>query len=267
MSTRLRRVTVLGHDVRVSVRPGSLPGTPLLLCNGIGASLDLLEPFVDALDPRIEVVSFDVPGAGGSPTPRLPYNFPMLACFATRLLDTLDYDEFDILGISWGGGLAQQIALQHPRRCRRLVLVSTATGCLMIPANPRVLSRMVSPRRYRDPDYTRSIAADLYGGRLRDDPDLARPLLHEHSRIGSRRGYLLRLLAGIGWSSLPALPFIQQPTLILAGSDDPIIPLVNARIMARLLPHATLQVYDDGHLGLITQAPELAPIVANFLLA
>jgi poly(3-hydroxyalkanoate) depolymerase len=267
MSTRLRRVSVLGHEVRVSVRPGTGPGPPLVVCNGIGASLDLLEPFVDAVDSRIEVVTFDVPGAGGSPTPRLPYNFPVLAFFLVRLLDRLGYDEFDILGISWGGGLAQQVAFQHPRRCRRLVLVSTATGSLMVPAGPLVLAKMVTPRRYRDPDYARSIAAQLYGGRLRDEPELARTLLYEHSRVGSRCGYLYQLLAGVGWTSLPALPFVRQPALILAGKDDPIIPLVNARIMARLLPDATLHVYDDGHLGLVTQSHELAPVVADFLFA
>ncbi len=183
-----------------------------------------------------------------------------------QLLDTLGYDEFDVLGISWGGGLAQQVAFQHPRRCRRLVLVSTATGSLMIPASPLVLLKMVTPRRYRDPDYARSIAAQLYGGRLRAEPELAKTLLHEHSRVGPRRGYLFQLLAGLGWTSLPALPFIRQPTLILAGTDDPIIPVVNARIMGRLLPDATLHVYDDGHLGLVTQAHELAPVVTDFLL-
>lgn len=92
MNTRVRRVTVLGHQVRVSVRPGTGPGPPLVICNGIGASLDLLDPFVDAVDPRIEVVRFDVPGTGGSPTPRLPYNFPLLACLLVRLLDQLGYD-------------------------------------------------------------------------------------------------------------------------------------------------------------------------------
>ena len=267
MSTRVRRVAVLGHGVRVSVRPGTGPGPPLVICNGLGASLDLLEPFVDAVDTRVEVVTFDVPGAGGSPTPWLPYNFPMLGCFLVRLLNELGYDQFDILGISWGGGLAQQVAFQHPRRCRRVVLVSTATGSLMVPANPLVLLKMVTPRRYRDPDYARSIAAQLYGGRLRAEPDLARTLLHEHSRVGSRWGYLLQLVAGAGWTSLPLLPFVRQPTLILAGTDDPIIPLVNARIMGRLLPDATLYTYDDGHLGLVTEAPQLAPVVADFLLS
>jgi hypothetical protein len=63
----------------------------------------------------------------------------------------------------------------------------------------------------------------------------------------------------VGWTSLAALPFIRQPTLILAGADDPIIPLVNARIMPRLLPDATLHVYDDGHLALITQRTSWRP--------
>ena len=87
----------------------------------------------------------------------------------------------------------------------------------------------------------------------------------EPERLGPRTGYVLQLLAGLGWSSLPALPTIRQPTLILAGNDDPIIPLVNAKILHRLLPHADLHVYPDGHLGLITRAEEIAAVVAGFL--
>ena len=60
--TRFLRVRVLGHGVRVAVRPGTASGSPLVLCNGIGANLDVFEPFVDQVDPRIEVVQFDVPG-------------------------------------------------------------------------------------------------------------------------------------------------------------------------------------------------------------
>jgi poly(3-hydroxyalkanoate) depolymerase len=236
-----------------------------VLCNGIGASLDLLQPFVNEVDPRIEVVRFDVPGVGGSPAPKVPYNFALLACLVGRLLDELGYDRFDTLGISWGGGLAQQLAFQHPRRCRRLVLVSTGTGMLMVPGGLSVLSKMLTPRRYRDPAYAQAIAPNLYGGRMRLRPDEARHVLYEQERLGPGVGYFLQLLAGVGWTSLPALPLIRQPILILAGNDDPIIPLVNARIMHALLPNSTLHVYDDGHLGLITSADELGPLVSRFL--
>jgi poly(3-hydroxyalkanoate) depolymerase len=264
-ASRLQRVRVLGQEIRVSIRPGTQPGPPLVLCNGIGASLDLLEPFVTELPPEIEVVSFDVPGVGGSSLPRVPYNFALLSVLLNRVVRELGYDVVDVLGISWGGGLAQQFAFQNPRRCRRLVLVSTGTGFLMVPAHPRVLAKMVTPRRYRDAGYAVSIAASLYGGRLRDEPQLAQRLLHEQSRLGSRRGYAFQLAAGCGWTSLPFLPLLRQRTLVLAGDDDPIIPLVNARMINRLLPHARLHVFDDGHLGLVTRATELAPVVAGFL--
>jgi poly(3-hydroxyalkanoate) depolymerase len=265
MTDAVRHVHVLGQRVRVAVRAGTGTGPPLLLCNGIGASLEVLQPFVDALDPGLEVIRFDVPGVGGSPDPRAPYGFALLALLTARLMDELGHRRFDVLGISWGGGLAQQLAFQHPGRCRRLVLVATATGSLMVPARWSVLSKMVTPRRHRDPEYARRVAPELYGGRLRTDPALAARLLHDQARAGSRRGYFLQLLAGVGWSSLPALPLIRQPTLVLAGSDDPIVPLVNARVMTRLLPRARLHVYDDGHLGLVTAAAELAPVVSEFL--
>lgn len=262
MTESIHDVRVAGRRLRVAVRPGE--GTPLVLCNGIGASLDLLQPFVDALDSTIPVVRFDVPGVGGSALPCRPYTFPGLARLLGRLLDDLGFDDVDVLGISWGGGLAQQFAFQNPRRCRRLVLASTATGWMMVPAGPQVLSKMITPERYRNPEYAASIAGTIYGGRLRAEPSLARDLLGGHASA-SRRGYALQLAAGAGWTSLPFLPLIRQPTLILAGSDDPVIPLVNAKVMSRLLPHADLHVYPDGHLGLLTRADELAPRVARFL--
>jgi poly(3-hydroxyalkanoate) depolymerase len=263
MSETIRELRIRGRRLRVAVRPGD--GPPLVLCNGIGASLDLLQPFIDELDPSIPVVRSDVPGVGGSQLPRFPYTFATLASLLGAALDLLGHRTVDVLGISWGGALAQQFAFQNPRRCRRLVLVSAATGSLMIPAHPRVLSKMITPRRYRDPGYAASIAATLYGGRMRDEPQLARDILRGHARFASGRGYLLQLAAGTGWTSLPFLPLIRQQTLILAGDGDPIIPLANARIMTRLLPHATLHIYHDGHLGLVTHAHDLAPRVTNFL--
>ncbi|MCZ2826579.1 MULTISPECIES: poly(3-hydroxyalkanoate) depolymerase [unclassified Modestobacter] len=262
----LSTFTVGGRTLRVSVRPGDGTLTPLLLLNGIGASLEVLQPFVDALDPRREVIRFDVPGVGGSPRPVLPYTMMTFAPVVAGLLTKLGHREaVDVLGFSWGGGLAQQFAVQHRRRCRRLVLAATGTGTLMVPAHPRVLSKMLTPRRHRDPGYARTIAGEIYGGTMRQHPERAAEVLHAESRLGPRRGYYYQLAAGAGWSSLPLLRMIKQPTLVIAGDDDPIIPEVNPRLMARMIPGAQLHLYRGGHLALVTEAPELAPVVDRFL--
>ncbi|HEY1832393.1 MAG TPA: poly(3-hydroxyalkanoate) depolymerase [Acidimicrobiales bacterium] len=262
-----RVVTVLGQDLRIRIRPanGDGSGTPLLLCCGIGAGFDVLQPFVDALDPSIEVVRFDVPGVGGSPAGPVPYGFHGNAYLAVRMLRHLGYTRADVLGLSWGGGLAQQMAFQSPRFVRKLVLVSTGTGSVMVPAHPRVLLKMVTPRRFNDRSYAATVVGDLYGGSARTDPDRVLALMGDNLRPASPRGYLHQLMAGMGWVSLPWLPLIRQQTLILAGKDDPIIPLANARVMQHLLPHAELHIHEGGHVALVTEADRLAPVVAAFL--
>ena len=264
---RTRSLVVRGRVLRVAVRPGDPGWPPLLLCNGIGASLELLQPFVDALDPRRPVIRFDMPGVGGSPAPVLPYHLHTTAPLLAGLLDELGYDRADVLGISWGGGLAQQFALSRPDRVRRLVLVATGTGALMVPGHPRVLVKMLTPRRHRDPGFAAQVAGELYGGSARRDPGVARDLLHLTSRLGPARGYYYQLLSGIGWTSLPRLRRLRPPTLILAGDDDPIIPLVNARIMHRRIPDSQLHVYSGGHLELAADAESIAAVVEAFLTA
>ncbi|PWW22577.1 poly(3-hydroxyalkanoate) depolymerase [Geodermatophilus normandii] len=262
----VRTLTVGGRTLRVSERRGDGSRPPLLLMNGIGASLEVLQPFVDALDPRRTVVRFDVPGVGGSPPPVVPYVLATLTPVVSALLRRLGHDEpVDVLGLSWGGGLAQHFAVQHRHRCRRLVLAATGTGSLMVPASPRVLAHMLTPRRHRDPEYAARIAGTIYGGTVRTDPERAARALHADTRVGPRRGYYYQLAASTGWSSLPFLSLIRQPTLVLSGDDDPIIPTVNARLLSRGIPRARLHLYAGGHLALVTEADELAPVVDAFL--
>ena len=262
-STQERYVSAGGQRVRVSIRPGS--GVPLVLCNGIGAGLEVLDPLVAQLDPDTTVVRFDVPGTGESPPSLVPYGFPYLAWMLGRVLTKLGLGVVDVLGLSWGGALAQQFAFQHPRRCRRLILVSTGTGMLMVPGGPRVLSKMLSPRRFRDPEYAAGLAGHLYGGSARRHADDIKSIFKHQFLAGSRRGYLYQLSAGAGWTSLPFLRLIRQPTLVLGGDDDPIVPLVNARILACLIPHATLHIYPGGHVELVTEAETFGPIIGEFL--
>ncbi|GAF47565.1 alpha/beta fold hydrolase, partial [Rhodococcus wratislaviensis] len=155
-------VRAYGQNLRVCIRHGD--GVPLALCNGIGASLEVLDPLVEHLGVKRTVIRFDVPGTGASPNSRWPYGIPYLACVVGRMLDALGCGRVDVLGYSWGGALAQQFAFQNPRRCRRLVLAATATGALMVPARPSVLTKMLTPRRFVDRDYLASIAATIYGG-------------------------------------------------------------------------------------------------------
>jgi len=267
-TTATTTITIKGTPIAVAIRPRDGSGPPLLLINGIGANLEVFDPFLDALDDiggqKIGTIRFDVPGVGGSPPSLFPLRFSGLARLVAQLLDAVGQQEVDVLGISWGGGLAQQFAHQYPQRCRRLILVSTSTGAISVPGRLSVLAKLLNPRRYVQPSYLASIAPTLYGGRFRQDPDLARAYAHL-LRAPQGLGYYWQLLAGVGWTSLPWLHRLRQPTLILAGNDDPIVPPVNARIMARLIPNATLHIVNGGHLFLLTEKEQVAPLVHQFL--
>ena len=262
--TETRIVEIDKQQLRIAVGPGGHEKLPLLLLNGIGANLELLQPFVDALGDEIQTIRVDLPGTGASPAPTIPYRPSGLAKLQAKLLDELGYPVVDVLGISLGGAIAQQFAHQYPHRCRRLILVSTATGAIMVPGTPSVLLKMLTPRRYSNPAYMASIASELYGGRIRADPGLIKG--HAGAmRTGGSLGYYWQLLGITGWTSIHWLHRLRQPTLILSGTDDPIVPPINARIMARLIPNAQLHVFDDGHLGLLTSADTLAPLIREFL--
>src|SRR6266705_4566609 len=188
-----RTINVTGQRLRVAIRPGDGTRTPLLLMNGIGVNLEVLQQFVDALDPSIEVIRFDVPGTGDSPAPLIPYRFSGLARLVTQMLDLLGYQQIDVLGVSWGGALAQQFAFQYPVRCRRLILVSTGTGALMVPGNPSALAKIATPRRYQDPVYMAQIAGEIYGGKMRTQPELAYQFART-VRSGGLLGYFSQML-------------------------------------------------------------------------
>jgi poly(3-hydroxyalkanoate) depolymerase len=270
-AAEVRTVAVGPQRLRVAIRPGtngvgSASRPPLLLINGIGARLEALEPFAAAVDPAVEVIRFDPPGVGGSPLPPGPYRFTGLCRLIAGLLTELGHDQADVLGISWGGAVAQHFAAFQRARCRRLVLAATAAGAPMVLARPSVLAHLVTPRRYLDRAYLERVAGDLYGGSARTDWATASTALHQGEELPrSSRGYLYQLAAVAGWTAVPFLPWLRQPVLILAGDDDPIIPLANARLMHRLVRDSRLHVYQGGHLGLITEAAALAPVVDGFL--
>jgi pimeloyl-ACP methyl ester carboxylesterase len=259
----LRYVSVCGMRVRVSVEG---TGRPLVMLMGIGGHIDMWRPLRDRVPGR-QLVMFDFPGTGESSMPRFPPNMASSALFVRRLLGKLGLGKADVLGYSWGGLLAQQLAAQHPGAVGRLVLACTGPGVLSVPSRPRVAARMLTPRRYYSPDYLAAIAADTYGGRLRRQPALvAAEVRRRMAHPPTLRGYLFQLASAGTFATIAVAPGIRQPTLILAGDDDPIVRTQNQHILHRLLRNSELRILDgQGHL-LLLDSPELSgPIISSFL--
>lgn len=265
-------MTALAHDQYVRVGPSRVrvritgEGHPLLLIMGIGGNLDMWDPLLPHLPGR-QVITFDFPGTGWSDRSPLPPAMGMNALLVRRLVSKLGYRRLDVAGYSWGGLLAQHLAIQHPRMVRRLVLAATTFGLGGRLAAPRVLAQMMTPRRYYSPTYFTKVAPDLYGGRYRTGHAPAGDDARRRSaRPPSIIGYGSQLAAVQGYSTAPLLPFVMAPTLIISGDDDPLIPTVNARIMARLIRRSSLHIVPGaGHLVLL-DSPEIAgPIITDFL--
>ncbi|MGO9960291.1 MAG: alpha/beta fold hydrolase [Solirubrobacteraceae bacterium] len=264
----IRYVDVDGVRLRTSIRG---VGRPLLLLTGIGAGLELAAPFEHALNPYgVQTIAADAPGTGASTRYRRPRRMPGLARTFELMLDALGYGQVDVLGVSFGGILAQQLAHQAPGRVRRLVLAATGAGVAGlggVPGSPRAMLTLATPRRYQSADSYRRIAGALYGGQARRDPDA---LLHgsiaPFPEAPSVRGYLDQLYAIRFWTGLPWLWRLPQPTLVLAGDDDPIVPAINGRILASIIPNTRLEIiHGAGHLFLLERPIEMAALVADFL--
>lgn len=262
---RLALLDVAADTLRVEVQGD---GPPLLLLAGLGANLDMWAPVAPHLR-GFELVTFDPPGTGGSGPVRYALGMPALADLAASLLEALGRGPVDVLGYSWGGALAQELARRHPGLVRRLVLCATTCGLGGMPGSPQALAAFATPWRYTSKSQLERAAPALFGGRARLDPGHSLrahpPIRHGH---GPRLiGYTAQLCAIARWTSLPWLHELQQPTLIVAGDDDPIVPIGNARLLASRIPKSRLHVVSGGgHLLLIDQTEDVAPAVRSFLL-
>ena len=268
LSTQI--VHVAGQRIRVTTAGEPIAGqTPLLLINGIGATADLFEPLRSAFHDHggRYTIAFDAPGVGGSPVPSYPPTLRRLAGTVAGMLDELGHDEVDVLGLSWGGALAQELTYRHPGRVRRLILVATMHGWTSTPGRPEALAVLATPARYYFPAYLTAIAPTLYGREILDHPDL----LSRHAHLRATRppsplGYTYQLAAMRRWTSLPWLPRLTQRTLVLAGDDDPIIPLSNLELIAARIPNSELEVVKGGgHLFLFLRADQMATRINQFL--
>lgn len=238
---------------------------PILFFNGIGANIEAVAPLTEAM-PERGFIMFDMPGTGESPDPLVPYNPFTMSWIAAELLGRFGLGEVDVMGVSWGGAMAQHFALQHPARTRRLILVATTPGMAMVPGNPAAFTKMANPRRYIDPEFMNEHFATLYGG-----ADADGSAHQKDSHIGrlkppSPRGYMYQLLCMLGWTSLPALPFLKKETLIMMGDDDQIVRPINGQILKAMIPNSQIRMFEGGgHLFLLTHADESVAAIREFL--
>jgi len=236
---------------------------PVLFFNGIGANIEAVAPLAEELKERAFIM-FDMPGVGESPDPLVPYNPFTISWTAAQLLDKFGVDEVDVMGISWGGGIAQHFAMQHAARVRRVVLIATSAGMLMMPGSPKALTKMANPRRYIDPEFMMKNFETLYGEGLGKSQGKGGHM--SRLKPPSPRGYMYQLMCMLGWTSAPALPFLmKQETLIMMGDDDAIVPLANGKFLNMLIPNSELVVMKGGgHLFLLSHKDECTRAMRRF---
>jgi pimeloyl-ACP methyl ester carboxylesterase len=240
-------------------------GRPVLIVNGLGASVDMVAALEERLAAVAHTISVELPGAGRSPTPRRPLSIAAMAKVLTDLLEELGHEQVDVLGFSLGGIVAQQLAHDAPERVRRLALASTACGWGSLPGTFEALTLISMPIRYHSRSlYERTIRFTSPADRdlLLRVPGLAESRLRHPPPI---LGYMYQLTAGALWSSLPWLSEVEAPTLILTGDGDLLVQAANGIQLARLLPESRLHVLAGaGHLYVCDPESPALPLLVDF---
>ena len=224
-----------GLTLRVARWRAGRGDIPMLFLNGIGADIAAAAPLLAQLHGR-EVWTIDMPGVGGSPDALLPYAAPTMAAILVEIADRFGHKLFDVAGFSWGGAMAQQVAVQFPSRVRRLVLMAT----------------------------TPTVAAPGIGwAALLDDDMLASGL---KLPTATPLGLTYQSLAMAGWTSAAMLPTLKAiPTLILMGEQDGVVPACHGQLIAELIEGSLLEVVKGSHLFPFTHAADIAERISGFL--
>lgn len=245
-------------------------GPQLLYCNGSGASLRSVRPLLNVLSAQFDLLAFDYRGMGDSDPVTEPYTMADVAADVAGLLDTVGWQRTALVGLSFGGMVAQEFAVTFPDRVSRLALLSTSPGgefasypldtLAELPAEERsARSLKLSDRRWAPewlaahPDQAAMVAAYT----------AAAPAEETGAQITGR---LLQMQARRGFDATDRLHRVACPTFVGSGRFDDIAPLANGRAIADRIPDATLHIYEGGHM-FMAQDPAAWPQIIEFLSA
>jgi 3-oxoadipate enol-lactonase len=242
-------------------------GERLLVISGTGSDLREQPRVSDGpLTENFEVLAYDQRGLGQSSVPPWPYAMKDFADDSAALLDAVGWDDCLVIGISFGGMVAQEVAIRHPKRVRRLVLACTSAGGAGGASYPLHKLVELSPEE-RSAVRMRLIDTRWDEAWQKDNPDMVR-LLGE--RMGLDRqsetatGLTNQLTARAGHDTADRLGAIACPTLVCGGRFDGIAPPANSEFLSRSIPGARLEMFDGGH-GFFMQDPGAMPAIVAFL--
>ncbi|MDN5763338.1 MAG: alpha/beta hydrolase [Microlunatus sp.] len=253
-------------DLKIRVRRRPAAGTPLLLINGLGTCLEAWEPLTRRLPDR-DLIGIDHPGMGLSSPPNYVMSTAQLAEFYRDTLEVLEVARADVLGFSFGGTIAQQLAKDFPDSVNSLVLAGTAAGVGGFPADLATILAAANPLRYQVPLVREMAAPIIYRGRVGRHPRLFEDeLAGWEAHRATLLGVGCQIMAMMGWSSLPFLATLDVPTLVLCGDEDPMAKVANSQQIAALIPGAELKIYEgQGHLFLFDAPEQPAADIIEFL--
>ncbi len=238
-------------------------GRPVLLLHGLGSSTRDWEMNEPALRERHRVLSLDFRGHGRSDKPREGYGMDVFAGEAVVLLDHLGVEAAHVVGISMGGMVALQMALDAPSRVRSLVVCNAIPTLIIRDWRVRVLlwQRMLLGRLATMRQIGKFLSKRLFP---KPEQGELRAFFIERWAANDKKAYVAAARSLLGWSVRVRLGEITCPTLVLAGDRD-FFPLALKQRMAEALPNGRLQVIEDsGHATPVDQAEAFNAAVLSF---
>jgi pimeloyl-ACP methyl ester carboxylesterase len=253
-------------------------GEPLLMINGIGAARDSWSRQIGDLSARFRCITFDNRGIGESIAPVGPYTTREMAHDAARLLSAAGIHRVRVLGVSMGGAIAQELAINHPHLVERLAIVCSWAACdrylercfvimkeLALAEGPNgpgwsiPVQRFLSLIGFTHGDFTNA-AAEI------DDLEAAVAAGVEAGREQPYAGFVAQADACLTHDARDRLSTIAVPTLILAGDEDIFTPLPLSQALANAIPGARLQTMTGcGHVMFYERPRDFNSRIIDFL--
>jgi pimeloyl-ACP methyl ester carboxylesterase len=244
-------------------------GPPLVLIQGLGVGRWGWEPVVDRLARRFRVITIDNRGIGASDAPRGSYSTRVMAEDVVAVMDDAGVASAGVVGTSLGGMVAQELALAHPERVDRLVLVATIPGGRLTAPMPLKTAYLLTwaPLMRSEQRLRGFVEHNLGPETLRRRTKVVRRLMAlKRAHPQSEQAWRAQATAGVLFDPLGRQRRITQPTLILQGTADQVVNPVNAELLADLIPDARLRYVEGaGHLVCWDEPRRFARVITGFL--